>query len=230
MNSISCPYCGNYIPLNHFYCSKLVVDRNLKIIERSGTIPASGAIIQTAKGSPFVSLHTIRCDACNSKILRISTASDNIDDSIPIIPTSDAKPLPIYVPEQIREDYKEAYDILYISPKSSAALSRRCLQSMIHDFWNIREKNLNAELTALKPKIEPVLWEALNGLRCIGNIAAHPEFNVSTIINIEPEEAKQLLLLVELLVDDWYVTRYNKQEILRRVANINAEKQSLREL
>ena len=60
--------------------------------------------------------------------------------TVPIYPASFAVQFPEYVPVQIRSDYEEAYAILSISPKASATLSRRCLQGMIHDFWDIHEK------------------------------------------------------------------------------------------
>ncbi len=44
---------------------------------------------------------------------------------------------------------------------------------MIHDFWGIYEKNLNAEITTLKDKVTSAQWAALDGLRKIGNIGAH---------------------------------------------------------
>ena len=52
-----------------------------------------------------------------------------------LIPESDAKVFPDYIPQQIREDYVEASKIKELSPKASATLSRRCLQGMIRDFW-----------------------------------------------------------------------------------------------
>ncbi len=56
-----------------------------------------------------------------------------------LIPPSSAKVFPDYVPEPIREDYKEACAIRDLSPKASATLSRRCLQGMIRDFWGDQE-------------------------------------------------------------------------------------------
>ena len=57
-------------------------------------------------------------------------------------PQSAAKPLPNYIPEAIKEDYKEACLILNLSPKASSTLARRCLQGMIRDFWIIKPQNL----------------------------------------------------------------------------------------
>ena len=107
-----------------------------------------------------------RCPSCE----KISTIATGVGTAVhgltvPIYPASFAVQFPEYVPVQIRSDYEEAYAILSISPKASATLSRRCLQGMIHDFWDIHEKNLNAEITALKPHISASQWKALDVMK-----------------------------------------------------------------
>lgn len=81
-------------------------------------------------------------------------------------------------------------DIIELSPKAAATLFRRCLQGMIHDFWNIHEKNLNAEITELQDKVPSSMWKALDGIRKIGNIGAHMESDVNLIVDIDISEAK----------------------------------------
>ncbi len=44
-----------------------------------------------------------------------------------LLPESEAKPFPDYIPQQLRNDYEEACLIRTKSPKASATLSRRCL-------------------------------------------------------------------------------------------------------
>jgi hypothetical protein len=60
------------------------------------------------------------------------------------------EPLPAGVPEQIRRDYAEAWLIKDMSAKAAATLARRALQGMIRDFWEIKERNLNEEINALR--------------------------------------------------------------------------------
>lgn len=45
-----------------------------------------------------------------------------------LIPQTEMKVFPEYVPEAIRGDYEEACLIRHLSPKASATLSRRCLK------------------------------------------------------------------------------------------------------
>ena len=138
------------------------------------------------------------------------------------------KHYPDYIPEQIRKDYEEANLILERSPKAAATLLRRCLQGMIHDFWGIKEKNLNAEVTQLKGKVNLIQWQAIDGLRKIGNIGAHMEKDVNLIVDIEPDEAKKLLRLIEMLLDKWYITRHEEEDLLNEIVGIVKSKEEQR--
>ena len=138
------------------------------------------------------------------------------------------KHYPDYIPEQIRKDYEEANLILERSPKAAATLLRRCLQGMIHDFWGIKEKNLNAEVTQLKGKVNLIQWQAIDGLRKIGNIGAHMEKDVNLIVDIEPDEAKKLLRLIEMLLDKWYITRHEEEDLLNEIVGIAKSKEEQR--
>ena len=112
-----------------------------------------------------------------------------------LTPASTAKVFPEYVPKAIRDDYTEACAIKDASPKASATLARRALQGMIRNFWGIAKPRLAAEIEALKDKVEPKVWLAIDGVRHIGNIGAHMEKDVSTIIEVEPEEAEKLICI-----------------------------------
>ena len=145
-----------------------------------------------------------------------------------ILPQVTMKHYPDYIPEQIRKDYEEANLILERSPKAAATLLRRCLQGMIHDFWGIKEKNLNAEVTQLKGKVNLIQWQAIDGLRKIGNIGAHMEKDVNLIVDIEPDEAKKLLRLIEMLLDKWYITRHEEEDLLNEIVGIVKSKEEQR--
>src|SRR5262249_54384608 len=55
-------------------------------------------------------------------------------------------PLPVEVPEPYRKDFLEAAGVLQISPKASAAISRRLLQHLLHSEFNISCPSLAAEI------------------------------------------------------------------------------------
>jgi hypothetical protein len=146
----------------------------------------------------------------------------------PLIPESNAKPLPDYIPAAIVADYREACLIRDKSPKASATLARRCLQGMIRDFWKVRKRTLAKEVESLKGRVDPEVWKAIEAVRKVGNIGAHMEKDINVIVDVEPEEAGLLIALMEQLVDDWYVRRHTHAQNLQSVTSLAATKEAQR--
>jgi hypothetical protein len=139
-------------------------------------------------------------------------------------PRSGARPFPSYIPKPILDDYNEACLIIDGSAKASATLSRRCLQGMIRDFWGIIDRTLALEINALQGKIDATTWAAIDAVRGVGNIGAHMEKDINLIVDVEPEEAQLLIGLIEFLLKDWYVGRYERAEHMKRVIALGAAK------
>lgn len=139
-------------------------------------------------------------------------------------PSSEAIAFPDYIPLAIRQDYEEACKIRDLSPKASATLSRRCLQGLIRDFKGIVKGRLVDEIDALKDEVDPDTWEAIDAVRKIGNIGAHMEKDINTIIDVDPEEAQLLIELIETLIKDWYIARYKRQVHLVKIKAAAAAK------
>ncbi len=118
--------------------------------------------------------------------------------------------------------------IIELSPKAAATLFRRCLQGMIRDFWNVSKNSLYEEITAIKDKIPLPQWEALDGLRTLGNIGAHMENDVNLIIDIDAEEAKQLRRLIEVLLENWYIARNKEKQLYANIIQIADQKRDQR--
>jgi len=57
--------------------------------------------------------------------------------------TSVGRILSSYVPNEYKDDFEESSRVLDISPKASAALSRRCLQRFLHNRMKIGMSTLN---------------------------------------------------------------------------------------
>lgn len=171
-----------------------------------------------------------KCPNCNQYIIKAKGEGQAVKDiDVSIRPSSSAvKYYPDYIPLGIRQDYEEACAIVKLSPKASATLSRRCLQGMIHDFWDIKEKNLNAEITSLKDKVPADLWSSLDSLRQLGNIGAHMEKDTNVIIDIDSNEADALIQLIELLMKEWYINREDRKLLFSSIVTINETKQAAR--
>lgn len=145
-----------------------------------------------------------------------------------LIPQSEARVYPDYVPQAIRADYEEACLIKNLSPKASATLSRRCLQGMIRDFYKVKEKNLYLEIDAIKDKVDPLTWSSIDAIRKIGNIGAHMEKDIDLIIDVEPKEAALLINLIELLIKDWYIHRHEREIMLKGIVGIAETKAEIK--
>ena len=141
-----------------------------------------------------------------------------------LIPESSARSLPGYVPSPIVADYTEACLIVDKSPKASATLARRCLQGMIRDFFEIRRDRLIDEIKAIKDRVDPLTWNAIDAVRSIGNIGAHMEKDINLIVDVDEGEAKELIQLIELLIEDWYVSKHNRQIQLEAILKIKTAK------
>jgi len=137
-----------------------------------------------------------------------------------LLPESEAKPFPDYIPKQLLDDYKEACLIKNKSPKASATLSRRCLQGMIRDFWNIKKGTLFNQIDELKGKVDTATWAAIDSVRLIGNIGAHMEKDVNLIIDVDPDEAGLLIWLIETLFKDWYISSHDREQRLQAITNM----------
>lgn len=211
MASIKCPFCNNFMYIDlKSYSSRLVNFRD----------------------KPEISAESLRiifynCPACGETSVRAEGVGSIYNGaSFQIRPRSAAKALPDFVPEPIRQDYEEAYLISDLSPKASATLSRRCLQLMIRDFYDVKNGYLHNEINQIKDKIEEDSFDALMAVKSIGNVGAHPTLDpeLDIIIDIEPGEAKQLLELVEMFIDEWYVARHNREQRIKKVKELSVEK------
>lgn len=212
-NTFTCPYCGKEQTYSN---NNMIVQ---KCNYRGGFEDATAYDVR---------VFHIKCTNQRCKKISVVVAGVNVKKQWDLIPENVCKHYPDYIPLQIRNDYEEACGIIDKSPKAAATLLRRCLQGMIHDFWDIHEKNLNAEITQLKDKISPTQWRAIDGLRSIGNIGAHMEKDVDLIIDIEPQEAIKLQKLIELLIEKWYIARHDEEALFADIAQTAEEKQEAR--
>ena len=130
-------------------------------------------------------------------------------------------PCPKVIEDLYAEDFKEACLVLPDSPKASAALSRRCLQNIIHNHFKISKKNLFEEIEELvtSGKLRSDIEDLLHQIREIGNLAAHPMSNVVTgqVVPVEPWEAEWLLEILEALFDFCFVQPAKNKKRMAKV-------------
>lgn len=143
-------------------------------------------------------------------------------------PLSRSKTFPPYIPEALTKDYNEACLIQDLSPKASATLSRRCLQGMIRDFWEVKENRLVDAIAAIEGKVDPLTWQAIDAVRSIGNIGAHMEKDIDLIVEVDPDEARLLIGLIETLFKEWYINKEERKKNMQALIDTAAQKQQER--
>lgn len=102
------------------------------------------------------------------------------------------------LPDDIKNDYNEAKDIVNISPRGASALLRLAVQKLcIH--LGEKGKNINDDIESLVKKGLPkTMQQALDSVRVIGNNAVHP----GTIdLNDKPEIAFALFGFVNIICE-----------------------------
>lgn len=212
--SFICPFCNNVVASS---------TETIRTYESSFT----HADTSNSGFHPTSNIHThfFFCPNCRNISITMDGNGDfkNINN-LSIFPSSRAKHFPSYIPKSIREDYEEAYSIVHLSPKASSTLSRRCLQGMIRDFWGISKSRLIDEINELQSVVSSSQWKAIDSLRKIGNIGAHMESDINTIVDVDPDEAEKLLKLIELLIDKWYIARHDEEELLSDISGIAINK------
>lgn len=227
-----CPFCGVAIPLTKDTHKATHVGFT-PIVQGSISLqgPSRAQIEQENKqrSENGIMAHVVKCPSCEkTSIYGIGISGDIVDEKYLIYPKSNAKQYPEYVPQSIRKDYQEAFEILNISPKASATLSRRCIQGMIRDTQGIHAGNLASEINQLEGKIQLDQWAAIDAARKLGNIGAHMEKDTSIIVDIDPEEAELLLELVEYLIYEWYISKHESSLMMDKIKQLSEKKESLR--
>lgn len=121
-------------------------------------------------------------------------------------------PPPPQVPPVLAQDFVEANEVLPISAKASAALSRRCLQVILDDA-GYTNANLAKQVDSVLAETDPRkalpgdLRDNLDAIRNFGNFSAHPINDKTSlqIIEVDEGEAEWSLQLVLDLFNHYYL-------------------------
>ena len=192
---MKCPHCGIHFHDNWVTGS---VDRGVRITAAKYKEPAkTGWHYRTA-----------RCPKC--KELTIELMGDRWRQVHPM--GSNRGPVPPEVPKSIAADYVEACQVLPLSAKASAALSRRCLQAMLQAH-GYKDKDLAKEVQQILDEKDPAkilprpIHQTVDAIRNFGNFSAHPINDITSlqVIAVEPQEAEWCLEIVEALFEHFYV-------------------------
>ncbi|NMC67950.1 MAG: DUF4145 domain-containing protein [Spirochaetales bacterium] len=138
-----------------------------------------------------------------------------------IYPKTSAAPSPIEdMPEDVKEDFKEARAIVNASPRGAAAILRLALEKLMPHIGG-EGKNLDKKIGNLVDKGLPVeIQEALDSLRVIGNESVHPgELNMKD----DTKTALYLFDILNFIVDTMIVQPKKRKEIFERLPSSKKE-------
>jgi hypothetical protein len=148
------------------------------------------------------------CPACERFIIAYSRTE--YGPKVFLYPAAMSRePVDPLVPKEFAQDYIEACNVLDISPKASAALSRRLMQHILREKAKVKAPNLDQEIQkVLDGNMVPThIAESLDAVRTVGNFAAHPIKSTSSgeVVEVESGEAAWNLDTVEALFDFYFV-------------------------
>ncbi len=190
---MNCPHCLHAISPNHHHVT---------IVENYEN--------NQWKADEFV------CPNCKKQVIALLNYQWNgrgwnqIDNRFVFPKAVQSQPLPSEVNDAVVvSDYNEASLVLSDSPKSSAALTRRCLQYILKTKVGTTKKDLADQIQeVIDNKLLPSeIAEGLGAVRNIGNFAAHSQKSKSTgeIVDVEPHEAEWNLEILFDVIDYCYV-------------------------
>jgi hypothetical protein len=115
------------------------------------------------------------CPACNRPIIRVRRNQQGDITIYPAFPQRPPlRPVPAEVPNPYRQDFLEACDVLELSPKASAALSRRNLQAILKDKAGMTKRDLADQIAEMieRGHLPTHIQEGLDAVRNIGNFCS----------------------------------------------------------
>jgi hypothetical protein len=172
-DAFHCPHCGVYAR-QYWYKGALESDRTYELL--AGNKELSVSI----------------CERCRDYALWLNDAM--------IYPLSPNAPMPSeYMPNDVKDDYMEARNIVNLSPRAASALLRLSLQKLMVSLEE-KGKDLNEDIGSLVKKGLPTkIQKALDCVRVIGNNAVHPgELDIKD----DEKTATTLFDLVNMIVED----------------------------
>lgn len=155
------------------------------------------------------------CPNCERLVVcSIVTGSGVKSEMRYVWPRSALRIVPPEVPDHIKKDFLEAAEVLQTSSKASAALSRRCLQTVLVEAGHVKAKDLSDQIDEVLPQLPTHLKDSVDAIRAVGNFGAHPIKSKSSgqIVDVEPGEADWNLDVLEGLFDFYYVQPARTQQ------------------
>jgi len=185
---IECPHCGVYASVGF------------------ETFEPYDVLANKRSAYPRVSVEYGHCPSTECWRLIVRTVKEgekgiqSIEYAIPTATTAESTGA---VDPDIVSQYRKAKRILSIDQNASAAMSRRCLQMLLHKFFRIEKANLKEEIQELLDSrhLPSYLAGDIDRIRKIGNFGAHPGKGIDLPDNVSKDEAEWSLEILEDLFE-----------------------------
>jgi hypothetical protein len=161
----------------------------------------------------IINVAAAACPECGKPIVSVVPDEKKIREGWLAYPFSSERTIPKQVSDEdpaLAEDYREAALLLTLSPKASAALSRRCLEKVL-----VKKAGVPADLNISKmiqqvldsKTLPSYLHDNLDAIRGFARFAAHPIplKDTGEIVDVDPGEAEYTLEILDDLFDFYYV-------------------------
>lgn len=119
------------------------------------------------------------------------------------------------LPQDCKQDYEEAREILELSPRAAAALLRLIVQKLCVHFGE-PGKNINDDIASLvrKGRLNSDIQRALDVLRIVGNSSVHPgEIQVEDNVDL----VRSLFGLVNYIVQEMITAPKHRDALFRLI-------------
>lgn len=183
-------------------------------------LPGSGAPQSDIENFPVTDIdeahhHELRLSCCTEcgKLVLVLKEQTGKGPPAPVWtenlvwPVHIERPVPEEVPENIASDYREAVAVLGISPKASAALSRRCLQTVLREKGGADQYTLSSQIKHVLDQLPSNIADQLDYVKVVGDFGAHEQKDTKSreILDVEAGEAEYSLDVLDALFEHYYV-------------------------
>jgi hypothetical protein len=158
------------------------------------------------------------CSACKLATIALLGSGEDIDQRVrmTVWPKGATRPAAPEVPEPYAGDFREACLVLPDSTNASAAISRRCLQSLLVNEGEAKKGRLVDQIGEVveSKQLRPQLADNLHYVRKVGNLGAHEIKNEHTgeVVDATQEEAEWLIEVLEGLFEHYFVEPRREQK------------------
>ena len=200
-----CPHCGNQAPQ--------------RLIHKQVYMEKAWSVSDGSEDQHFWSTFITVCETCGHVLLYDNPGDQFEEKQFHVCDLVYPKSGQLHrsVPESIRVVYEEAHRIKAIAPNAFAVQIRRALEAIAED-RGAKKGNLQKRLEDLSEKGEmpPVLSDASDVLRTLGNIGAH-----GITESVHPLQAVAIDDFFRVIVEYVYVAPSKLAEFKERMKRFN---------